>query len=210
MVLLLAFQALAWTRTADARPVFEAFAGYPWNVPTPLVIEQTGEPTLDHDARWSTKPFTLPLYYWIRAGWFDGSGEWRLELLHHKLYLQNTNDDIQDFEVTHGYNLVSVVRGFRFDRWVVSVGVGPVIAVPHSTVRNRTRPVSGGIFDSGYHFAGAGVRSGVGYRQPLGARFYLSLEGAVTAGWARVPVADGHADVPNVAFHGLFGVGWGL
>lgn len=31
-------------------------------------------------------------------------------------------------------------------------------------------------------------------------------EGKFTAAWARVPVAQGHADVPNAAFHGVVGL----
>ena len=36
---------------------------------------------------------------------------------------------------------------------------------------------------------------------------FVSVEGKITAAWARVPVAEGHATVPNVAFHGIAGVG---
>ena len=50
-------------------------------------------------------------------------------------------------------------------------------------------------------------------RWPLAGGFYLwrhvfaTLEGKLTASFARVPIADGSADVPSLALHGLFGIG---
>jgi hypothetical protein len=36
---------------------------------------------------------------------------------------------------------------------------------------------------------------------------FVTLEGKLTASFARVPIDAGSADVPNIALHGLFGLG---
>jgi hypothetical protein len=42
----------------------------------------------------------------------------------------------------------------------------------------------------------------------LGERWFLGLEGKTSASRAEVPVAGGEAEVPNVAFHALIGLGF--
>ena len=54
---------------------------------------------------------------------------------------------------------------------------------------------------------------GVGHRGfrrklPLSSRLFLALEGKLTAAHTRVDAANGHASVPNVAIHGLVGLGY--
>jgi hypothetical protein len=51
------------------------------------------------------------------------------------------------------------------------------------------------------------AQAAVGRRLHFTPWLYASLEGKVTASWARVPIADGHARAPNIAFHGLAGLG---
>jgi hypothetical protein len=45
-------------------------------------------------------------------------------------------------------------------------------------------------------------------RLPLGASFHIFPEAQLSAAWARVPVAGGRASAPNVALHGMVGVGY--
>ena len=45
---------------------------------------------------------------------------------------------------------------------------------------------------------------------PLAAALFLSLDGRLSATYVRVPVAGGHASVPNLALHFHAGVGYGI
>jgi hypothetical protein len=45
---------------------------------------------------------------------------------------------------------------------------------------------------------------------PLAAGVFFSLDGRVSASYVRVPVAGGHASVPNLALHFHAGLGYGF
>jgi hypothetical protein len=49
---------------------------------------------------------------------------------------------------------------------------------------------------------------GAGYSFDISSRFFLTPEIQLTAAWAKVFVAKGHASAPNVAFHAVLGLGF--
>ena len=49
----------------------------------------------------------------------------------------------------------------------------------------------------------------VTHRIPLAAGVFLSVDSRVSATYVRVPVANGHASVPNLALHFHAGLGYG-
>ena len=109
---------------------------------------------------------------------------------------------MEEFEVSHGYNLITLNRGWRRGHYVLLAGGGVVLTYPHSTIRGKTWP-----HDSGYDLSGATIQGAAARRFDLGKRIFASVEGKLTASWARVPVVDGNATVPNSAFHVLAGLG---
>lgn len=56
--------------------------------------------------------------------------------------------------------------------------------------------------------SGVAAQAAVQYSVSLRGPLYCFAEAKVTGAWARVPVADGTADVPALAIHGLLGVGY--
>ncbi|HEU4564794.1 MAG TPA: hypothetical protein VFS05_09105 [Gemmatimonadaceae bacterium] len=185
----------------------ELFAGAAHSFRTPLHIRQEGEEEIALTARWATRPFRAPPYYAYRVGWWSRGHAWEAELVHHKLYLENPPPEVQHFEVTHGYNQVTVNRASPLGGLTVRVGVGVVIAHTENQVRGREQ--RGGGFLGGYHLAGATTQLALGGRIPFTPNLWLALEGKLTGSWARVPVAGGSATVPNVAAHALAGIGVG-
>ncbi len=181
--------------------------GTAWNAPTRLVIRQAGSADVAMTARYATRAFEPPFYYAVRVGRWGAGGGWDLELLHHKLYLQDLPPEVARFEVTHGYNLLTVQRGWRVQALRVRAGAGVVIAHPTSDVRGRFLQ-GGGNLAGGYHLAGPALQGGAGGAWPLGGPFAVLAEARLTAAWAEVPVAGGSATVPNLALHALLGVGW--
>ena len=186
---------------------FELFSGAQYNVPMPLVIRQQGFDDLSQMAAYASHPFSSPLYYAWRLGKWDENTAWELELVHQKLFLHNRPDDVQNFEVSHGYNLLTVNRAWQLYGWHLHAGLGMVITHPETTVRGKTHPTNQGIFNGGYYVSGVTTQIAVGKRLPLWYKLFATLEGKLTASFARVPIADGSADVPNIALHGLFGLG---
>jgi hypothetical protein len=122
------------------------------------------------------------------------------------LYLANLPSEVDTFEMTHGFNpiLLNVVK----EKWRVSfrAGAGIVLAHPEAMVRGQRFPETGGIL--GWYVSGPAVQAGVSKWLGFGPRFFAGLEGKAVGAYARVPIAQGTADVPHLSLHALASVGW--
>ena len=190
--------------------VAEGFTGSAWSVPLPLTIDARGERwrTL---ARYATRPFADAPYYSYRIGRSDtdGSGQ-ELEMLHHKLYLQNPGGPVERFEITHGYNLPTVNATGLGHGWQWRFGVGLVVAHPEGRVAGRELAGAPTALGGGYHIAGITTQVAVGRRYPFSpgrTQLTASPEVKLTASWARIVVDSITLRVPNVALHALGGIG---
>lgn len=193
-------------RTRDLHPYVSVGTGLQYNVPMPIVIRQAGQPDIRLTARFSTRPFIEVPYYDIKVGVVRKLWAYELELVHHKLYLDNRPPEVDTFEITHGYNpiLLNVAR----QQWGVAfrAGAGILLAYPHSTVRRLRFPETGGIL--GWYVSGPAAQFSVSKWFDLNRQLFAGLEGKLVGAWARVPIVNGSADVPNLSLHGLVSVGW--
>jgi len=182
--------------------------GFVFNFPTPLHIEQEGEPDIDLTARYQGRSFDKPLYYAFRVARWSGGKAWEVELVHQKLHLENKPPEVERFHISHGYNLLLVSRAWETRGFVFRVGGGGVITHPETTVRGKSIEPGEGLFDRGYYLSGGSLQAAAEKRADLGRGLFGALEGKLTASYARIPIEDGHADVPNLAVHGLAGLGY--
>ena len=187
-------------------PYVSVGAGLQYNVPLPLVTRQSGHPDIKLTARFDTRPFVEVPYYDVKVGIARKPWAFELELVHHKLYLANRPAEVDTFEITHGYNplLVNCVRDWAGIK--LRAGVGVVIAHPQTMVRGLRFPETGGIL--GWYVSGPAAQVGFSKSWEFGRHFLAGFEGKVVGAWARVPIVDGSADVPNLSLHGLVSVGW--
>jgi hypothetical protein len=192
---------------AQHRFTFQVFGGGAWNASTPLTIRQQGRPDVEISADWETKPFVQPLYWAVRASLEGRSGAWELQLLHDKLHLAHEPPEVGAFEITHGFNLVTLGRSFPLSKgFTARAGAGVVLAHAESTVRGEHEGNAGNL-GGGYELTGPVFLAGAGWQLPLSRYLFVSAESLVTAAHARVPVARGDATFWNVALHGLIGLG---
>lgn len=204
-VRVVAAAALAFFVTpADVRAqvTIEYFQGTAINVPMTLTVEQDGFPDISFRAEYSVRPFEDRWYYDARLGFWKGDNGWLIELLHHKAYLENPTEEVEAFEVTHGYNMLTLNRAWKRHGLMFLVGGGAVVPHSNSKVRGRERPIT-----APYTLAGVTGQAAVGKSVNFTKWLFGSVEGKFTTSWARVPIADGHATVPNIAFHVLAGIG---
>jgi hypothetical protein len=200
---------LAAARPAPARAQVElqGFLGSSINLPSPLSISQAGQPDLSFSAHWATRPWVDTWYYAGRIGLWSGDRGWLFDFTHHKIYLTNGPPEVQKFRITNGMNMFTVSRGWRRGRWAFAVGAGPVVTYPINTVRGQ-KLGSGRGFLGGYFLSGANIMASATRRFPVTSGVFLSLDGRVSASYVRVPVAGGHASVPNAAGHFHVGLGF--
>lgn len=187
-------------------PYISVADGLQYNVPLPLVIRQSGQPDIRLTAHYSTRPFFEVPYYDVKVGIARRPWAYKLELVHHKLYLENRPGEVQWFEITHGYNpiLVNAVR----EQWGVTfrAGAGILLAHPETTIRGLRLPENGGIL--GWYVSGPAAQVGVSKSWGFGRHLLAGVEGKLVGAWARVPIVNGSADVSNLSLHGLASVGW--
>lgn len=182
------------------------FAGSSVSLPLPISIEQRDQPDLDFTAHWATHPGRATRYYAWRLGFWSGNRGWRIDHTHHKIYLTNPPPEIQEFRITNGFNILSLSRAFRAHHLTYSLGLGPVLTFPINTVRGKKIDHDRGV--GGYLLSGGSIIAMATREFPIVAGLTLSLDVRGSASWVRVPIVDGHADVPNAAFHVHAGLGY--
>lgn len=193
---------------AQTRIYAEFLGGSSYNLPVPLRVEQTGQPALRITARYDTRGLSRPVYYAVRLALGGEALRWEVELIHQKLHLRNRPPEVQRFEITHGYNLLLLNRVRFLSGWGLRAGAGVVLPHPESVVRGRVLEEDGGLLGWGYHLTGPALQVAATGRLPGRGRLRLRAEAKLTAAYARVPVAGGRAVAPNVALHGLIGLGY--
>jgi hypothetical protein len=180
----------------------EILFGSAWNVPLPLALSGASA-SARFRARYSTRPFTGSPYYAGRVGYSDDGRGVELELIHHKLFLENPAPPVERLEITHGYNLPMINGVGPAGGWQFRIGVGLVIA--HAEGR-----IAGHDIDSGYRVAGAALQIALGRRYALTSGEPLltaTPEVKVTGSFARMRLTPGTLFVPNIALHALAGLG---
>ena len=186
---------------------FDLSFGAAANVPMPLSIHQQGYPDIKLNAHYYTEPFTAPVYWdWRFARWKDNRG-WEFEAINHKLYLENKPDEVQQFSISHGLNLLYINRQYINNFCTFKIGAGIALTHPENRVRMMVNDQGKDPF-GGYHVSGPAINLAAGRRFYLMRGFYVNVETKTTFCYARIPVALGHADVFSFAFHLSAGLGY--
>ncbi len=195
---------------AESQWTLEIFLGDANSFQSPLGIYQDGEdPILFDKAEYETRPNVESPYYSVRVAKWVGDKAWEMEIVHHKLYLVTDHPDIQHFEITHGYNQITLNRAWKYKGLIWHLGGGFIFAHPETEIRNKENPVPRyKPFDTNFYVAGPTGQAAVSKKIKLYGDVSAVLEGKFTASYARIPVADGHAEVPNSAVHWLYGLSY--
>ena len=207
LLLLIPLALASWPARVLAQIELQGFLGSSVSAPSPLSITQQGQPDLNFTAHWATRPWLDTWYYGGRIGLWKGNRGWVFDFIHHKIYLNNNPPEVQKFRITNGMNMFTLSRGFRRGKLTYAIGAGPVITFPINRVRDQ-KLESGRGFLGGYFLSGGTIMGSVTRRFPLTSGFFLSLDSRVSASYVRVPVAGGHASVPNLALHVHAGLGF--
>lgn len=184
----------------------ELSIGPAYNMPSPLWIRQVGQRRMRLIARFSTRPFSVPLYYGVRLDRRCGPAEWALEFIHHKIYLDNRSYPVQWLSATHGFNIVVLERGVFRGPLVYRMGGGLVLSHPESTIGGRVFDEKGGILGRGYYLSGPVVLGAVTAYLPRAGGAAISVELKGTLAYVWMPVSGGSAVILVGSIHALLGV----
>jgi len=189
---------------------FEFQGGGAYNVPMPLSIRQQGYPDINLTAHYHTEALTLPVYMDVRLSCWQNDRSWEIEFIHHKLYLDNTTFEVQKFNLSHGFNMIFLNRGFNKKKFRYRIGAGIVVTHPESNIRGKEFGDSEDTWDLGYFLSGPAINLAISKPIWLGNRLFINAEAKTTFAYASVKVAQGNADVFNMAFHLILGIGVNL
>lgn len=207
-ILLLCLSASALAGPAEAGWTLDFCFGADYSLNMPLTISQDGYEDLGFTARWESRPFDSPFYYSVHLSRWKEGHAWELELVHQKIFLDNPPPEVAQFSISHGFNLLNVIRAWDRGAYFLRAGGGLVVTHPESTIRGLTHNQSGGLLGQGYYISGPTVQGAIGKRFDLGRKFFAVIEGKTTASYVRIPVADGNAELFNLAFHAGIGLGF--
>ncbi|MDZ7332129.1 MAG: hypothetical protein ONB13_00875 [candidate division KSB1 bacterium] len=175
-------------------------------VPAPLCLRQKGFSDIKVTARFATHSFQPPIYYAMKASRYAGADGWEFEFIHLKIDLKNKNEDIQRFEVSHGFNLFTLLRSWKRRNFDWQIGGGLVLAHPENTVRNLKISETNGLFHSGYYIAGPNIQLALARTLIRRRDFSIFISGKFTGAHCWIPIAAGQSQLLLFNFHGLFGI----
>ena len=162
--------------TAQSKLVIEIGTGLPYNLPLPLTIRQSGEGTYHLTAQYNSRPFEIPIFWDWHIGYWSGSSGWELEAIHHKLFLANKPADVQQFDISHGLNLVIFNSCFLKYGFIFKAGAGISLTHPENVVRGKKLDEHMGILEQGYYISGPVFLFTAGKRLYLIENIFLSFE----------------------------------
>jgi hypothetical protein len=188
----------------EARWSFEALIGDAYNLDSRTRVRQEAVGHVSLEGDYETRGLEGPLHYaWRISRWNDDKA-WELQLLHHKLYLQDPPNPIEALSVSHGFNIITVNRAFEFDQWRARVGVGPVLA--HAEAR-----IAGTSYDGPYELAGVAALVGAGRILALTTNLYVLGEISATFGYIEANpegAPELEFSIRNPALHAQIGLGY--
>jgi len=208
--IIILFVLLVFSKISFSQYAFkiELHGGFPINTPSPVIIKQNNYPDIRFNANFYSEPFYSPYYWMWRLGIENEKGAYELEAIHHKLYLSNKTEEVKQFSISHGLNIITINRAFRKGKYLIHLGAGPIYAHPENIVRGKTLDHTKGLFKLGYYITGPSTNIAISRKFYLYKKVYSNFELKHTFSYAKVPINDGNAEVYNNTFYLIFGLGF--
>jgi hypothetical protein len=197
---LILYVVILFPLTAHADFIFQISSGTAHSFTSTLTIEQPQQ-TTKISADYDTHPWRPAPYYSVRIGKWNEKTAWEIELIHHKIYLNNPHLPVNSFRVTNGYSMLLLNHAWNYRGFILHAGGGGLVAYPVTTIDNITT-------SGGYRLAGVAGQGSIERRFFLGKGFFLSAEAKFTMANAWLTLENAKATVPNVAVHGLLSIGY--
>jgi hypothetical protein len=185
------------------------FVGASSSLNNPFRIHLQNQDDVNRVARYDNQPFSDSQYWGGRMEKWDGNNATGFEIIHHKIYLANTDDIVENFSISDGFNLVYYNRAkYLGNNNIFRYGVGVVVGHPDVTIGGREKWIRKG--GRGLTLAGLSGQLSVEKWAYTWKRYRLVMESKLTVSYARVPISDDpkeFSENPDIAFHFTIGFG---
>lgn len=175
-----------------------------------LKLYLVDQPDVYMDAKWKGKSFHDTLYYSARLEKWKNNKANGIEWVHHKIYLVNTNDIVEKFSISDGFNQFYYNWARKYnDKTFYRFGVGVVMSHPDVSISGRERfYMKGGI--GGSYLSGVTVQADLERHILENDRHFLTFDTRLTLSYIQPPIStdsNEYAELWNVALHLTLGVG---
>jgi len=195
---------------------FDLSLGDACSVDQNITVARQDASDINFRASFKTNGLKSPQYYSIRLGEYINNKNLEFEFIHHKLYVEDLPLVIDKFEVTDGYNLflINIVNNLKRDIYY-RIGVGTVVVHPDITIDGETNYVKGGglipkFWTDGYHWGGISSQISLFYEKKIASKIQFNLETKFVYARTSIPVVGGNFILPNLSFHFLAGLSFGV
>lgn len=186
--------------------------GSAYNAPTYLKIYQENLTDIELTANFATEGFKNPVYWDYKLEVETEKYIYGLRSTHHKLVLRNPTPEIDNFSITHGYNLFSVYFGWKKKYFDVLAGGGIAFSHPEGVINGNYIALEEGIrlYGGKYRLTGPNFEAAIRKKVYLYKRLYLNGGIRFTAGYAKPKIIDGYVETYPISFHATAGLGFDL
>ena len=190
----------------------KANAGVAYSFPSRITFEQEGQPDISFRGKYRAESLILPIWWDYSLEYSKNGRSYGVRTTHHKIILDNPQQDVQAFELTHGFNMVNVFYAWEWKKYRWLVGGGVTAAHPESTVRGNFYSVPGGegALNSSYVLVGPNFIGSINRRFYFGNTFFWRFEGKISWSYFNVPIYEGRARGTNLAIHFVTGFGFDI
>lgn len=188
---------------------FSTYMGGSVSFPSHLDIPLVDLPGQSFQANWNDLPFSDSHWWAGRIENWQGNAASGIELIHHKIYLGNTNDIIKSFSISDGFNLLYYNMGWKtsdIDRF--RVGLGMVWGHSDTIIGDRPRFHTPGL--GGMYATGPTIQFDYEHYLWQNDSHFISFDTKLSASYAKVPVSPDraeYAETTDLALH--FSIGFG-
>lgn len=194
---------------AQTRWSFELNGGVTHNLRLPLIFHQQGYPDIRiNRAHYYSEPLIDPPYGMWRVSKWIRKKSIQFEYTHHKIYLKNTTSQVQDFGISHGFNMLAFNYGIEKGKFIFRSGLGSVLIHPESTVRGMHYQNGPGFDLKGYRLRGMVAHLSASRQFRFGKTFFINSEFKISGAVVNAPIVLGHARVHIVVFQLVLGPGF--
>ncbi len=159
-------------------------------------------------AKYNNRSFEDSFWWFFRFENWKNKKSRGMELIHHKIYLDNTNDVVENFSISDGYNLLYYTMGKQRNKSSYRLGLGVVLAHSDVTIQGREQYKRKGFV--GHKLAGPSLM--LNYERWIWENnyYFISFDSKLTFSYAVAPISTSRSEyvvAPDIALHVSLGLG---
>lgn len=180
---------------------FSTMMGCSYSGKSPLNISLNDQPNQSFTANYDNRCFDDSHWWSFRLENWSNKTSFGFEIIHHKIYLINTNEVIEKMSVSDGYNLLFLNFGRQLNDMNFRVGFGLVYGHMDISIIGRDRYIKKGL--SGHYLTGPAFQINIEKLIWESESHFISLDSKFTAAYAEIPVSSDYNELAHISDYAI-------